>query len=259
MTDLSTVDSNPEVRQALIHKLTALADDELVLGHRNSEWTGHAPILEEDIALANLAQDELGHALLWYGLVQGLDGSDPDELVYFRKPEAYRNVQLLELPKGDWAFTMLRQYLFDAYEYVNLARLAESSYTPLAETVAKIRKEEMFHLRHSHAWTERLGLGTSESNRRMQAALETLWPYAQQLFLSSPGEDSLIREDIVPDLAEVEAAWLAHVTPHLETSGLSLPTSHTPQATSRAAHTDHLNSLLEDLQQVARLEPQGTW
>ncbi|CAN5733163.1 phenylacetate-CoA oxygenase subunit PaaC [soil metagenome] len=259
MADLNTVDLKLELRQALLHKLTALADDELVLGHRNSEWTGHAPILEEDIALANLAQDELGHALLWYGLVQEQDGGDPDALVYFRKPEAYRNAQMLELPKGDWAFTMLRQYLFDAYEYVNLARLAESTYVPLAETVAKIRKEEMFHLRHSHAWTERLGLGTPEANRRMQAALETLWPAAQQLFVPLPDEHLLVNAALVPDLVEVEAAWLEHVTPHLETSGLTLPTSYASQATSRAAHTDHLTSLLEDLQQVARLEPQGIW
>ena len=258
MTDLTTAGLT-STRQALVHKLTALADDELVLAHRNSEWTGHAPILEEDIALANLAQDELGHALLWYELRRELDGSSPDELVYFRPADAYRNVQMLELPKGDWAFTMLRQYLFDAYEYVNLARLAASAYAPLAETVAKIRKEEMFHLRHSHAWTERLGLGTPESNRRMQGALETLWPAAQQLFLPLPDEALLVQDNIVPALAEVEVAWLAHVTPHLTNSGLNIPTSYAPQATSRTAHTEHLSALLEDLQEVARLEPQGTW
>ena len=248
-----------ELRQALISKLTALADDELVLAHRNSEWTGHAPILEEDIALANLAQDELGHAGVWYGLVQALDGSDPDRLVYFRDADEYRNVQMLELPKGDWAFTMLRQYLFDAYEYVYLARLAESSYQPLADAVAKIRKEEMFHLRHSHVWVERLGLGTEESNRRMQDALETLWVYAQQLFVPLPDENLLVEKTIFPNLAEVQEAWLEHVTPHLQTSGLALHTSHAPQATSRSEHTEHLDELLADLQQVARLEPQGTW
>ena len=250
---------NNATQKALIHKLTALADDEMVLAHRNSEWTGHAPILEEDIALANLAQDELGHATLWYGLRQELDGSDPDEMVYFRTAEAYRNAQMLELPKGDWAFTMLRQYLFDAYEYINLARLSESTYIPITETVAKIRKEEMFHLRHSHAWVERLGLGTSESKRRMQSALETLWPYTKQLFEPSPDEKLLVREGIVPDLAEVEAAWLEHVTPHLKNSGLNIPINDKSRVTSRAAHTEHLGALLEDLQQVARLEPEGTW
>ena len=248
-----------ELRHALVHKLTALADDELVLAHRNSEWTGHAPILEEDIALANLAQDELGHAGVWYRLRQELDGSDPDRLVYFRDADEYRNAQMLELPKGDWAFTMLRQYLFDAYEYVYLARLAESSYQPLADAVAKIRKEEMFHLRHSHVWVERLGLGTEESNRRMQDALDTLWTYAGQLFVLLPIEDVLVKEDIFPDLAEVQEAWLEHVTPHLQASDLVIPTPHDPHPTSRTEHTEHLGELLTGLQQVARLEPQGTW
>ncbi len=259
MADVHTPDLNEATRQALVNKLTALADDELVLAHRNSEWTGHAPILEEDIALANLAQDELGHATLWYDLVQSLGGGSPDELVYFRPAEAYRNVQVLELPKNDWAFTMLRQYLFDAYEYVHLARLAESAYPPIAETVAKIRKEEMFHLRHSHAWVERLGLGTPESNTRLQDALETLWPGAQQLFIPLPDEALLVNAGIVPDLAEVKSAWFEHVTPHLKNSGLNIPTSYAPQATSRATHTGHLASLLEDLQEVARLEPEGVW
>ena len=162
MTDKLT----EKIQQALIHKLMALADDELVLAHRNSEWTGHAPILEEDIALANLAQDELGHAGVWYGLIQELDGSDPDEIGLFSGCRAIIEMcRCSNTPKNDWAFTMLRQYLFDAYEYVYLARLAESSYQPVADAVAKIRKEEMFHLRHSHAWVERLGLGTEESNR----------------------------------------------------------------------------------------------
>ena len=248
-----------ELRQALVHKLTALADDELVLAHRNSEWTGHAPILEEDIALANLAQDELGHAGVWYGLIQELGGSDPDRLVYFRDAGEYRNAQMLELPKGDWALTMLRQYLFDAYEYVYLAQLAKSSYQPVADAVAKIRKEEMFHLRHSHVWVERLGLGTEESNRRMQNALNALWVYAQQLFVPLPDEAVLVEAKMFPDLAEVKDAWLEHVTPHLQASDLTLPTSHAPQATSRSEHTEHLTDLLADLQQVARLEPQGTW
>lgn len=252
-------DLKAETRRALVQKLIALADDELVLAHRNSEWTGHAPILEEDIALANLAQDELGHALLWYELVRELDGGDPDGLVYFRKAEAYRNVQMLELPKGDWAFTMLRQYLFDAYEYVYLARLAQSTYAPIAEVVAKIRKEEMFHLRHSHAWVERLGLGTPEANKRLQTALDTLWPYALQLFLPLPDEFLLVQEGIVPDLAAVESAWLEHVIPHLKKSGLNVPTGREPRAASRDSHTEHLSDLLQELQEVARLEPQGTW
>src|SRR5215471_16608308 len=141
---------------ALPTYLLALADDELLLGHRDSEWTGHAPILEEDIAFANLAQDEIGHAALWYGLLRNLDGSDPDRLIFFREPGAFRNAQLVELPKGDWAFSMLRQYLFDAAESVRLPLLAVSTHRPLAEAAAKIRPEELYHLRHTQAWIQRL-------------------------------------------------------------------------------------------------------
>ena len=246
------------IKNALIAKLTALADDEFVLGHRNSEWTGHAPILEEDIALANLAQDELGHATLWYGLRGELDGSDPDKLVYFRGAEEWRNVRMLELPKGDWAFTMLRQYLFDAYEYVHLPRLEESTHTLIAQAAAKIRREERFHLQHTHVWVERLGLGTEESQGRMQRALDELWPLAGELFTPLPDEAVLVQGSMVPDLDEVREAWLEHTTPHLKTSGLSIPTNDTPP-TSRREHTEHLTGLLDDLQQVARLEPDAVW
>ena len=126
----------PQVCDALSEWLLAMGDDELILAHRNSEWTGHAPILEEDIAFANIALDELGHASIWYGLRCAMTGEDADRLVFFRNPGQYRNVQLVELPRGDWAFSMLRQYLFDAAENVWLKHLAASSYRPLAEAAA---------------------------------------------------------------------------------------------------------------------------
>ena len=247
-----------EVKAALIHKLTALADDELILAHRNSEWTGHAPILEEDIALANIAQDELGHATLWYGLLAPLDGSDADTLAYRRGPSEWRNVQFVELPKGDWAFTMLRQYLFDMYEQLYLKRLTQSSYEPLVEVVQKMLREERFHVQHTYAWVKRLGLGTEESSARMQRALGELWRYAGQLFTPVPGEEVLVEAGILPSLEEVEEVWLEHITQHLEASNLSLPDGGTPP-TSREVHTEHLAQLLDDLQEVARLEPEGTW
>jgi phenylacetate-CoA oxygenase, PaaI subunit len=150
---------DPYLREALVGKLTALADDEVVLAQRLSEWVAHAPILEEDIAIANLAQDELGHAKLYLELRQELDGSDPDQVVFLRDPLDYGNAVLVELPRGDWAFTMVRQYLFDAYEGLWLREAASSRYAPLAEVAARILKEERFHLRHSSLWVERLALG----------------------------------------------------------------------------------------------------
>lgn len=247
-----------QLQQALVNRLLALADDELILGHRNAEWTGHAPILEEDIALANIAQDELGHAVLLYGIVEGLGGDDADTLAMFRDSDAFRNVQLVELPKGDWAFTMVRQFLYDAYELALHQRLRESAFRPIADVSAKILQEEIYHLRHSHAWVERLGLGTAESNRRMQAALDTLWPYAGQLFVESADADLLIDAGVFPDMAAVQAHWEQIVIPHLQASGLTLPDT-TPIAVPRSTHTPHLDALLVDMQLVARSDPEATW
>ncbi|MAU01015.1 MAG: phenylacetate-CoA oxygenase subunit PaaI [Anaerolineaceae bacterium] len=249
---------NQTIQQVLIQKLLAMADDELILAHRNSEWIGHGPILEEDIALANIAQDELGHANIWYGLVESFTGVEPDEMVFFRDTADFLNVQLVELSRGDWAFTMLRQYLFDAYELLLLDKLQHSSYRPLAEACAKIRNEEIYHLRHTSNWIKRLGLGTEESNQRTQAALDELWPYAQQLFVLLPGESVLVEEKIVPDLAALHEDWLERVRPFLTAANLTIPTNQTPP-TSRNEHTPHLTNLLSDMQKVARLNREAVW
>ncbi len=237
--------------------LLALADDELILGHRNSEWCGHAPILEEDIAFANLAQDELGHAALWYRLVETLTGQSADQLVFFRAAADYRCAQMVELPKGDWAFSMLRQYLFDALEAVRLALLAESAFVPLAETAHKIRTEEIYHLRHTQAWIKRLALGTAESHRRTQSALDALWPYTAQLFAPPPESDPWPdAPGVVPSPPVLARAWADLASPFLAGCGLTIPLTSSPEHSSRATHTPHLASLLDEMQCVARLEDQ---
>ncbi len=211
---------NDLLTHALAEKLLALADDELILGHRNAEWTGHAPILEEDIAFANIAQDEIGHAVVWYGLHAQLTGADPDRLAFWRPAADFRNTQFVELPKGDWAFSLVRQYLFDAAEAVWLPHLAGSAYAPLAAAAAKMRPEELYHWRHTAVWIKRLGLGTTESGQRTQAALEALWPYAAQLFAPLPGEATLVAEGIVPEPTAVRTEWQSQVIPFLEQAGL---------------------------------------
>ncbi|MGH2581520.1 MAG: 1,2-phenylacetyl-CoA epoxidase subunit PaaC [Anaerolineales bacterium] len=246
---------------ALSDYLIALADDELILGHRNSEWAGHAPILEEDIAFANIGLDEIGHARLWYELAADLLGAEksrfPDQQVFFRTEADFRCLQFVELPRGDWAFTMVRQYLFDTFENHRLAALVKSEYKPLAGIAGRIRNEEIYHLRHTSAWVKRLGLGTEESQRRMQAALDELWPYAQGLGAPMPGEIEL--EKVVPESGMLFEMWSDEVTQFLRDGGLDVPKSGGQVDVDRAVHSEYFPVLIADMQEVARLEPEAEW
>jgi ring-1,2-phenylacetyl-CoA epoxidase subunit PaaC len=248
--------------QALAGALLAMADDELILAQRNSEWTGHAPILEEDIAFTNIALDEIGHAVLYYQLHAGLSSEDPesypDRLVFWRPASEFRCLPFVEFPKGDWAFSMLRQYLFDMTEAVRLADLAQSWYRPLAAAAAKIQKEEHYHRHHTAAWVERLGRGTDESRQRMQTALDQLWPHALALFQPFDDQAELERANYLPGAAAWKAAWLNEVIAHLTQAGLQLPSGSAP-AEQRGSHSPHLQELLEEMQCVARSDPQADW
>lgn len=252
---------DPELEVSLHDYLLCMADDELILGHRDSEWCGHAPILEEDIAFANIALDEIGHAAIWYSLAAEIAGEDPDEYpdqkIFFRDPGEFRNCQFVEQPKGDWAFSMLRQYLFDQAEKVWLVALRRSAYPPLAEAAAKINTEEIYHLRHTQAWIKRLGLGTRESHRRLQEALNKLWPFASQLFVRVP-EDALVQAGLVPAEESLRKEWESLVVPYLEICDLVIPEAEQFMS-PRDQHTDHLKTLVIEMQSVARLEPGGKW
>jgi ring-1,2-phenylacetyl-CoA epoxidase subunit PaaC len=254
-----------DMRNAMQVYLLAMADDELILGHRNSEWCGHAPILEEDIAFANIALDEIGHASIWYSLIAELKGEDidkyPDELVFFRNYQDFRNAQLVEMPKGDWAYSMLRQYLFDTLENKRLDMLANSQYEPVAEAAGKIRSEEIYHLRHTTAWVKRLGLGTEESNRRLQRAWGEIWPLTRQLFDPTMEEQLLISVKYVPPAKEIEQRWEKEVLPFLEACGLSIAAKAHQQGSrlGRNQHTTHLKVLVTEMQSVARLDPEARW
>jgi ring-1,2-phenylacetyl-CoA epoxidase subunit PaaC len=256
-------------KQALENYLLAMADDELILGHRNSEWCGTAPLLEEDIAFANIALDEIGHAAAWYALLAGLAGEDPDSypdrLVYFRDAPDFRCTRLVELPNGDWAFSMLRQYFFDAYEMVKLRELEHSAYRPLSGAASKIRKEEMYHYRHTSAWIKRLGLGTEESRQRLHKALLTLWPYALQLFFPLEEESLITSAGFGPTSESLETDWRDQVFPLLEESGLDLEQLSVQSKSAsgggggRERHTADLKVLVVELQSVARSEPEAKW
>lgn len=243
----------PELSAALVERLTAFADDELVLGHHQAAWTGHAPLLEEDIAIANVAQDEIGHAVAWLELRAALDGSDPDRLVFFRAASDYRSAWLSEQPRGDWAFTMLRQYLFDAYEAELLARLSASSYRPLADTAAKVAREELFHLRHSRLWVERLAHGTDESRDRLVSAIAVAWPLMAQLLAPLPQDAALEAAGITYSSRDLEESVVAATSAELVRHGFALPPfAPVPAGDPRALRTEHLAPTLLVMQSVAR-------
>ena len=165
---------------------------------------------------------------------------------------------MVALPKGDWAFTLIRQYLFDCAEKLWLAELAKSSYAPLAERAGKIQREEFYHLRHSSAWVRRLGLGTTESNQRTQTALDVLWGYTSQMFLPLPDDSLLVSAGICPDFATLQPEWERETSRFLTEAGLKMP-AIPPLTVNRTEQTHHLTNLLAEMQVVARADPQAVW
>lgn len=248
---------------ALFEYLLRLADDRLVLGHRVSEWCGHGPILEEDIALSNIALDLIGQANLLLALAGQAEGQgrDQDALAYFRSEREYRNCLLVELPKGDFGFTIVRQFLFDAYDVlVTEALQQQTAHADLAGIAAKAHKEARYHLRHSAEWVIKLGDGTEESHRRVQRALDECWRFTGELFLADAVDAAMHAAGIAPDLAALQPRWQQRVEEVVAAATLTLPKSGYMQRGGRTGqHTEHLGIMLAEMQSVARAFPGGTW
>jgi ring-1,2-phenylacetyl-CoA epoxidase subunit PaaC len=241
--------------------LLRLADDRLVLGHRLSEWCGHGPILEEDIALANIALDLIGQATLYLKLAGETEGTGrtEDDLAYFREAIDYRNLQIVELPKGDFAFTIVRQFLFDAFNYHLLEQLSRSTNSELAGIAAKGFKESRYHVRHSSEWVVRLGDGTDESHARTQKALDDLWRFTGEMFQADDVDREMASSGVGADLAAIQPKWESVVKDVLARATLVIPNDPPAMTGGRARHTEHLGHLLSEMQIVARSYPGAEW
>ncbi|WP_262267970.1 1,2-phenylacetyl-CoA epoxidase subunit PaaC [Microvirga yunnanensis] len=249
-------------QDALVEYLLRLGDNALILGHRLSEWCGHSPALEEDLALSNVALDLIGQTQLWLNLAGEVEGRgrDADKLAYLRDARDFRNVLLVEQPNGDFAATMARQFYFDAWHYLLLRGLTGSTDPRIAEIAAKGLKEVTYHLERSQEWVLRLGDGTEESHRRMQSAVDDLWMYTGELFEGDEVDQVMVRDGIGPDPATLHEPWLGLVRATIEEATLTLPQPGWAQkGGKRGIHSEHLGYILADLQFLQRAYPNATW
>jgi ring-1,2-phenylacetyl-CoA epoxidase subunit PaaC len=257
------------LREALAELVLAMADDEFVLGFWDSEWTGIAPLLEEDVAFSSLAQDEIGHARALYQLLAELVGGDPDRIAFGRQPQEYRHARLLDHPRTDWAFSIARRFLYDTADAARLDLLTSSSHAPLANLVGKMRREETYHLLHASAWMERLAGAGGEPRTRLVAALERLWPDALCVLAPLPGEPRLVEAGVLARPSSVaEQRWLGTLAPLLERLELPFPfrredgrlepTVPRPEH-PRSDHSDSFQWLWGELTMVYRSDPEASW
>jgi ring-1,2-phenylacetyl-CoA epoxidase subunit PaaC len=246
----------------LFRYVLGLADDALVLGHRLSEWSGEAPMLEEDIALSNLALDLIGQARLFYayaGEVEG-KGRDEDALAYMREEHEFANLLLVEQPNGDFAVTMVRHLLYAAFKHPFYEALQGAQDRRLADIAGKAVKEMAYHVRHAGEWVIRLGDGTEESRRRTAAALDDLWMYTGEMFEVADGADALVRAGIAVEPARIRPAWNATIDRVLREATLARPADRWMQSGGRRGrHSEHLGHLLAEMQVLHRAHPGVTW
>lgn len=253
---------DPALRDALAELLLTMADDEFVSGFTDSEWTGIAPLLEEDVAISSISQDELGHARALYQLLAGVldDGRDEDALAYDREPDEYRHARLLDHARGDWASTIARRFLYELADEARLASIGEG-WPPLADLVGKLRREERYHRMHLVAWVERLARGGDDARGRLEAALTDLGADAASVFTPLAAEAALLDGGVVTrSLADAEAAWRADLTAVLVPLGLPLPPAAAmPAHDGRRGHSDAFRWLWTEFTSVRRSEDGATW
>lgn len=238
------------------------ADDALILGHRVSEWCGHAPMLEEDMALANIGLDLIGQARELYTYAAKVEnaGNDEDKFAYLRDVRQYRNLLLVEQPNGDFARTIVRQFFYSTFADPYWRAMMKSTDATLAAIAAKSEKESAYHLRHTSEWMIRLGDGTDESHRRAQVAIDDLWSFTGELFHVDASDAELIVGGVAVDPEALRAGWIDTVSSVLSQATLTLPANNWMQKGGRTGHhSEHLGHLLSELQSMQRTFPNTTW
>ena len=254
--------SYPAMSNALFSYLLRLGDDLLILSHRLSEWCGHGPVLEEDIALTNRALDHIGEARNLYDHAVKVEGKGrtEDDLAYLRPERQFVNTKLVEQPNGDYAHTIVRSFLFDAYHLPLAEALTKSSDAQLAAIAGKAVKEAQYHLRHSSDWLIRFGDGTEESHQRAQVALDNLWTFTGDLFTQDEVHQAMVKAGVAPDLAKIKAAFDATVDTVLSEATLNRPTDGFMASGGRQGkHGEQLGFILAEMQYLQRAYPGATW
>jgi ring-1,2-phenylacetyl-CoA epoxidase subunit PaaC len=261
---MSTFDATPKTKQdAIVEVMLRLADDRLIHGHRLSEWTGHGPELEEDLALANVALDMIGHAASLYRYAAELeDNEDEDYYAYFRDDIDFKNIAMVELPRGDFAFTIARQFLFSIFSYFlyfELVKTVEDE--QFNGMLRKHLKEIKYHLRHSREWVLRLGDGTDESHQRIQEAFDEIWMYTGELFDKDDADDIAIKHKLYVDVTSLKPEWKKIVDETLEEATIEIPDDDQfmYSGSRKGRHTEHLGPLLAQMQFLRRSQPDAEW
>lgn len=247
---------------AIKELLYKVADDLLILGHRNSEWTGLGPLLEEDIAFSSMAQDKIGQSYALYSMLHSLGEQHPDTVAFMRNAEQFHNCILTELPNGEYDFSIIRHFLFDHAEAIRFDMLAKSSFTPLAELSVKVKAELRYHTLHANTWIKQLGNATEESISRLQSSLSYALPFALGMFEESPFEKELISEGIFVGEQAVKKIWMTNIADMLAQTQLQLPewSSIPPVLGGRTGnHSEHLQPLLDEMSEVFKIDPAAEW
>ncbi len=254
--------SNPEYYNAVKELLYKMADDELIMGHRNSEWTGIGPVLEEDIAFGSMAQDKVGHAYNFYQLLHEMGEADPDIIAFQREEKKFKCCHLVELPIGEYDFSLVRHFLFDHAEYLRFEMLSNSTFEPLANLAKKYKGEIKYHVFHANTWIKQLMNGSEESKARIQPSFNELFATAYSIFEPGPFEDTLAREGVFAGETVLQSKWEETVSSICSANGIILAQVNDKSLAyggRKGYHTEYLSPLLNEMTEVLRSEPGAIW